>query len=275
MLSQLRVYDYHDHLSYLKDLYFERSGHYPDYKMMDMAEDLGLSASHLSQVFNKKATLSKSMSLKLSQNLDFSLSEQEYFVDLVVAKHAKSKLQREQARVRIAKKLQENHPLPLESLKEGDPILDHLIRHSSLALNIPVFGDKSQCSIFLGIDQNFLEKKLKELKRRGFLKEEGGYYRASNLFLETPRDKASENLKEINAAFLDQAKQALLEQNIETRDISHMMLTISKSELPMIKNYLNELRREFNRKATKGEGEKDAVYCLGLSFFELSKTFKK
>ena len=73
---------------------------------------------------------------------------------------------------------------------------------------------------------------------------------------------------------MKKAMEALYEQDVLEREISSNIFSVRKDQLPKFKEKLRDFRRELEHEASQ-QKEKDAVYCLSMQFYELTKGSKK
>lgn len=270
MISPLSYLNYR---SYLKDVYFQNCESHHQYRLRDFADALGISPSHLSQILNKKDGLSAKTAKVMAKGLELDEVESQHLADLAIVAHSKSNLQIEQAKGRLAQTYKGAVQLSKEDVTSYSSLDRHLIRHALFILKVPVYGSLKELSLFLGQDEFFLRKELGSMLQEGSILDSGGFYESSQTYVETPSDRKIDKIKDIHLELLERAQKAQLNKPIKEREISHTLMSISKSKLPEAKELMREFRKKFNALLT-GPQDKDfdSIYCLGLSFFELSDT---
>src|SRR4051812_39991780 len=75
----------------------------PRYSLRRFAGELRLSPSRLSEILNGKQGLSRESARGVAQNLGYTPGDTEMFCDLVECQHARGRLKRELARIRLEK----------------------------------------------------------------------------------------------------------------------------------------------------------------------------
>ena len=75
----------------------------PYYSLRAFARDLKIAPSRLSEIFNHKQGLSRKAALKIADILGYIGETREYFLDSVTAQHARSKIDRQSARIRLGR----------------------------------------------------------------------------------------------------------------------------------------------------------------------------
>src|SRR5438128_1427996 len=90
-----------DYKTILKEELAARCRQNPRYSLRAFARDLKIAPSRLSEILNGKQGLSRPAADKIARALGYGASEIERFCDLVESVHARSKRDRDSARVRL------------------------------------------------------------------------------------------------------------------------------------------------------------------------------
>ena len=107
------------------------------------------------------------------------------------------------------------------------------------------------------------------MKKLGLLTEKDGKLVDTFKFLATPSDVPSIALRKFNAQLMKKATEALNEQDVLQREISSNIFSVDKAKIPEFKDRIREFRRDMERFASEAP-VKDAVYCLGMQFYDLT-----
>lgn len=259
---------YHD---LLNDHYDRRKQINSAYSLRAFARDLGLSSARLSQVMNKKHGLSTEAAEALSKKLKLNSDESSWFIQSVGALHSRSKNKKDefgnkiQEYKRTAKVFSEIH---LEYFK----VISDWYHFAILELTYleDFQNDSSWTADMLGISVDEVEDALVRLKNLELVEEVDGKLQDVFKFLATPNDVPSSAIKKFNSQMMKKAQEALYEQDVMNREISTNVFSINKEKLPEIKEKIRVFRRDLENEASKMKG-KDAVYCLGIQFHELTR----
>ena len=96
--------DYRDYLKYVLRLRCSRNRHY---SQRAFARDIQIVPHRLSQVLRGKQGISRKAALKMSESLNMSESETQYFCDLVDSLHCRSQVGKREALARAIQAKQE------------------------------------------------------------------------------------------------------------------------------------------------------------------------
>lgn len=91
----VNIYSYDDYIDFLEEVYLSIKSQKQEYSQREYARDLEIPAPRINQILNRKEGLSVKRALIVSQMIDMSEREREYFSHLVALKTSKSKRQRE------------------------------------------------------------------------------------------------------------------------------------------------------------------------------------
>ena len=258
-----------DYRMILKEELDSRCEQNPHYSLRAFARDLNLSPSRLSEILNRKQGLSRKAAAKIAEFLGFSGDEKEYFCDLVTSQHARSKNEREVAKIRLMKnqaEADEYYQLQLDTFKViADWYhvgilelikLDDFVEDSKwIAKRLRITPIQAELAIERLLRVNLLERsegKLIVKQNTGLLK--GGM--------------PSESIKKFHRQILNKAIEALVLQSIEEREFSVNILAIDKDDIDEAKNQIRKFQQKFCSNI-KNKEKKDSLYCLSIQFFNL------
>jgi uncharacterized protein (TIGR02147 family) len=242
----------------------------PRYSLRAFARDLKLAPSRLSEILNGKQGMSREVAHRVAITLGYAVSEADRFCDLVEAMHARSRVGRETAKVRLKK-----HELPSEKfqlqLDAFKAIADWY--HFGILELTNVTGFKSDAKWIgkkLGISEFEAQLAIERLARLGLVQWKGDKLRLTHEQGHVPDDIPSDSIKKFHSQILLKAKDALYMQSVEEREFGSEILSIDRSMLPEAKKAIREFSHKFCKKM--GEAEtKDGLYCLAVQFFDLGE----
>lgn len=255
-----------DYRSYLRDVLANRCQNNPRYSLRAFARDLEISPSRLSEVLNGKYGLSKSAACEIAKKMGLNDYEQKYFADLVEANHGRAKNVRAEAQARIDAIATDYNQLNLDSFK----VISDWYHYAILELiQTEQFQyDEVWMSKALGISQYELSSALARLKRLELVAEEGNTLKIKEAFTTTTNGIPSDAIKKFHKQILEKATQSVSLQTVEERDLSSVILTVDKSDIPEAKEMITNFRRSFDKRFGQSS-KKNSVYCLAIQFFNL------
>lgn len=241
------------------------------YSLRAFAKDLEIYPSRLSDVLNGKYGLSRSSAIQIAQKLKYNDEEIACFCDLVDSHHARSKVDRELAKNRLEKykERQQYNELSFDYFK----IIKDWYHYAILELTYlkDFQSDSVWISKKLGVSEEEIIQAIKRLIKVEILEVVDGKYQAVENFSATTSDIPSKSLKQFHSQLINKAHKALFDQTVENRDITAMIMGIKKEKIIEAKKMIKSFRRDFDQFLCK-DNDKDAVYCLGIHFYELTKT---
>lgn len=257
-----------DYRSFLKDEMLRRQSHNPRYSLRAFARDLGLSASHLAEIFSGKHGLSTTSAKKLVESLKLSDQSSSYFLALVASEHGTNELSKEKARKELSK---------INSKKQFSIDIDTFRFISDwyhlAILSLAELRNFKSCpkSIArrLGITVVEAEKAIERMIRCGLLAEVKNKYVPVKKETVTSQINA-QSIRNFHSQMIQKANDSIFDQPSSERDISARVMTISRSDVPRFRAMMREFRDNVAREAERN-GEHDDVYALTMQFFSLSK----
>jgi len=241
------------------------------YSLRAYARDLAMSAPRLSQVLSKKQGLSIEAAEEVATRLKLPDNKRQWFCHSVGAQHARSFKERANYKEKILKYQSEAKVFSEIQLEYFKVIADwwhfgilELTYHQEFRYDLHWISE------VLDITPQQTEEAIKRMLSLDLLKEENGTLKDVFKFLATPSDIPSSALKKFNSQLMKRALLALYEQDVHHREIASNIFSIDKASIPVIKEKLRAFRRELEHEASKAP-VKNAVYCLGMQFFELTK----
>jgi uncharacterized protein (TIGR02147 family) len=241
------------------------------YSLRAFARDLGISAPRLSQILNKKQGLSLNAAQNLAQKLKLNELQKTWFCDSVGSLHARGFNQRSDFKNKFQqyKNLSKIYTeLQLEYFK----VISDWYHFAILELTYhkEFKSDADWISKSLGVEVELVREAISRMKTLELLKEENGKLVDVFKFLAVGNDVPSIAHKKFNSQLIKKALEAMFEQDVNNREYSSNIIAFNKEELPVLKEKLRKFRRELDHDIGSSK-EKNAVYCLSIQFFELTK----
>lgn len=255
----------------LLDTFQEKSKNRALYSMAAFARDLGLPHSRLIEVLKGRQGLSKASALAICERIGFSSKVSERFCLLVAAEHARSKKERELATARLLESGENDRIHFVTPEQTGQMKWTHL----AILCLFEIAGLRVTPSLInerLGLEPPEALRALRTLQSAGFLGEnDTGWFlltkRIESLTFSGPTPEAT---RAIHVDMMTKARQAMMTAAIEGRQIGTSIFALRRNDLLEYKNMIRDFRRRIEERANE-LGEKDAVYCLGMQFFEVTK----
>lgn len=260
--------DYRNILKRQLDMRCEQNA---NYSLRAFARDLQVSPSRLSEILNRKQGLSRKAAIKFCHLLGLTGEERDYFCDLVTSQHARSKNDRETARIRLLKNQAEAdayYQLQHDTFKV---ISDwyHIGILELMKLDDFV-NDAKWIARRLQITPMQAELAVDRLVRVGLLAEEKGDVVAKQNTGLLKGGVPSESIKKFHRQILGKAIDALILQSTDEREFSVNTMAIDKRHLPAAKKQIQKFQERFCSDI-KSSPTKDSLYCLSIQFFNLAR----
>jgi uncharacterized protein (TIGR02147 family) len=240
------------------------------YSLRAFARDLGISAPRLSQVLNRKQGISVEAAQNLLNKLKLSDEEKNWFRDSVGSLHSRSYKERTNFNEKVKRYQKKENTYSEIQLEYFKVISDW---HHFAILELTYLEDfkynHEWIAAKLGISTNEVKDAIKRLLDLDLIREEGDKLVDVFKFLATSNDIPSLSLKKFHSQLLKKALEALYEQPTNNREISSNIISIKKENLTKFKEKIRKFRKEIDED-TNNTNEKDAVYCLGIQFYELT-----
>ena len=261
---------HNDYKIILKEELASRCRQNPRYSLRAFARDLKLAPSRLSEILSGKQGLSRPAAEKVAKALGYAPSEAQRFCDLVEALHARSKKNRDQAKLRL-KRLE----VPSETvLLQHDTIktIADWYHFAILELtNLDDFkGDSKWIAKKLGISEFETQLALDRLQRLNLIVRKDDDIRLNQQHGFVPNDVPSDGVKTFHTQLMGKAREALQMQPLDEREFHSEIVAIDKKKLPEAKKMIRDFRNSFCTNMEEGAA-KDGLYCLAVQFFDLGK----
>ncbi len=131
-------------------------------------------------------------------------------------------------------------------------------------------SDSGWISKRLGLTSSLVRKAISRLVRLGLVdKTQNGNWKRSKIRYRTSDDKANASVRRAHFQYLDNAKEALQNLNVDQRDFTSLMMTLSPEQLPLAKVRIRKFQGELSKELEQKLGPE--VFQLCIQLFPLTK----
>jgi uncharacterized protein (TIGR02147 family) len=224
----------------------------------------------LSLILRGKQGLSRATAQSVAPRLGLSKPEQQIFCDLVESLHARSKVQRRLAKIRIA-----NTSWLTANTVQLDAFSVVSDWYHFAILELTALSDFQSSEEWiakrLDLPLAMIKVAVERLFRLGLLKKlENGSWTATDEFTIGPDGPPSELVRKFHTQILEKALSALQLQTVEERDYSLVIMGVDPASIPTAREQIREFSRGFSKKIRVSD-QKHELYCLGIQFFRLTQ----
>lgn len=241
------------------------------YSLRAFARDLGFAYSTLAEVLAKRKGISLARIEKISHALGWTKDERKVFELQALSLHARSKVQRESARVALSTFYQEaGSTLSLDLFRSVAGWQHYALLELLDTSCAPM--DPDQLAQRLGISEKMALESLDRLQRLGLIKRWRGKLQTTQAETHTPNDIPSKALREHHREILSLAEQALELQDFSKREFQSVTFAASTKEVKELKDQIRRFIRDFLSKRSKQrQSANDCVYSLNVQLFRLDR----
>lgn len=261
------VFDYNNFRTFLKDELERRSLRNPSYSLRAFARDLELSFSRLSEILNSKEGISIASAQKISKALRLSDTEQDFFINLILAKHSRNPHMKKKSIDKL-KKLRSARKF-LKMSPDFDGILSrwyYLLLIEILCLNAGYTN--AQIADILKINTHEVVEASRTLLTLGYVqKNANDEWVKSTPFMQIDSTTPSKLVRDYHRKLMQKAEQALEVQPIENRKYMSAIMALNKTKLAEARHDLEIFKTKFLKKYAATE-DASTVYGLNFQFFE-------
>lgn len=254
----MKYTDYKNFRDFLAVRFDQAKKRNPNYSLRAFSNSIGIDQSHLSKILNNKASLSRQMLIKLSNNLNLPSRAIRHFL--------KSEIE----------SLSATEPAPYNVL--GDSIFALLSDWSHLAIleltQVPEFkADPHWISEKLGLSVSLVNKAIKRLSDLDFIEiqTDGSWIIRSQHNSWGHDEITSAAKRRFQIHLLEEAINCIKTLGTDERDNSNLMIAVDKNLLPEIKERIQEFKNSL-RLRIEEHGQYNEVYNLSIAMFPLTKT---
>jgi len=273
----IKVFDYLDHREFLKDYYTEQKVLRPSFSFQIFAKKAGFkSKSFLPHVIEGKRDLSPESIFKIATALKLESKSFSYFEDLVRFNQAKTTEQKSHFFFKLssykkaakARFIQETQYEYLSNwyhstLRELITVVDFKGDYSRLGgmLNPPISAKMARDSVQL-------------ITKLGLIKKVGMRYFQTNRAITTGDEVRSLTVEKFHKQNLNLATESLSNVSNQERDISCMIVGLSRSGFDTVKTRIQKFRKEI-ADIVENDGRAESVYHINFQLFPTSRLGKR
>lgn len=266
------VFNYYEYRDFLRDFYEERKKAKATFSYRYMAGKVGLHATHLIRLFNKKRHLDEKSIPPFLTLCGFNDREGAYFAALVAYNKSRSDQQKKVAWERLLKSMSvETRALAADQYELFQHWYYGAVR---ILLSFhPFRGDYKELARRLSPTITVAEarKAVKLLERLGLIAgKEDGSYKLTDQFISTGAAWKTLAVRNFQAETLRLAKESLERHAKEDRDISTVTIAVSRQALPELKDRIAEFRKSLLG-MVKESPDYDEVYQFNVQLFPLTR----
>ena len=248
-----------DSIDWLQSIYLKRQKANSRYSLRAFARQVGVAPGPFSELLSRKRPLTWKTALKIADRMALSSSERKAFLSRVSVECNGVPLSTRQ-------------PRQTRELGEDAFLLVSDWAHYALLSLMETKGFRSDppwVAKRLGVDPVEVRQIVRRLVRLGLLEERGGKWVAMQDWVTTSHDVPSGALKKAHLEMLQRASAALLDVDVEDRDITYVTMAVDRDKLPLAKVLIKQFRRTLVELLESGN--QTEVYNLNIQLFPLSK----
>lgn len=271
----MTIYEFNDPLEFVNRQFSLKKEVNPRFSLRSYAKLLGYeNPSLLSSVLKGERKLGPELAEKIAQQMKLSPAEQKYFQILILIKYAKNSSEK----MMYTDLLHSTKPesvhsefsvsidsfrfigdwyhlaiLEMIELKDFKYDLGYMVRKLGRGLNRELVDSAVQRLIRLGL--------VEESKTKRFLRRKEGSFVLD-------KDVPDDAIKKHHDQFIQFARAAIFDQEIENRDVRSTTITLKKKNYKKAQDILKKAHAEIMELSCVGDGED--VYQLCTQFFKLS-----
>lgn len=249
-------------VSFLRAEMVQRQERNPSYSLRAFARDLSTSPAILSLVLQGKRALTTDKAIGWADGLRLSQESRNKFLKAVT----RDQEVRHDPTQRKTRALEEK--MAYVRLQHDEFALISDWWHFGL-MNLPKLKDYQSdvrwMAKKLGISEEQCAEALLRLERLGLMSKSNGRWERTDRPVETTSDLPSEAIRSFHRQNIRRALASIDEVAVDERDISSIMMTVKKANLPEAKRRIRLFRKELA--AFLGEPEGDEVYSLNMQLF--------
>jgi len=263
------ILDYTDYRQILNFELEKRQKFNSSYSLRAFARDLMISPSRVSEVLSGKQGLSLLSAKKIAKQLQYNKCETEYFVDLVLTVHARSKLEKDSARIRLSRFKKTSEREMALNVFEIISRWEHFAIMEVLQLK-NAKSNSSWISEKLNLSQDYVDECIRRLLKVGLLvKENKKLKRVDDSLFIWPSDVSSDSIKNYHKNVQLKSLEVLYLVPLEKREYSSVIMPVNKRSLPEIKKLIKDFTLKLNKVVTE-ENDFDDVYYFSSQFFPIT-----
>lgn len=266
------VFNYVDYRLYLKDYYLWRKEQSPGFSYMVFARKVGFgSKSFMPHVIEGQRDLTQDSIFRIGEGLGLDSQSLAYFEDLVAYNQAKDAKQRAYYFMRLAshKKATRANLIMRSQLKYFSNWYNSTVRELVTFLDFKEDYSLLAKAVRPRISAAQAEESVALLLELGLIRKEGALYAQTDNRLTTGDEIRSQTVQKFHAQNLRLAELALGKVDPADRDVSCMIVGVSKDGFDAIKKRIQSFRKELTD-IVAADGNSERVYHINFQLFPTS-----
>lgn len=259
--------------NYREILSFEferRQAHNKNYTLRAFARDLSLTPSKLSEVFSKKQGLSKSKAIDISRILGFNAIEADYFSTLVESEHARSKVARGAASLRLQKFRVNNVSKYRNKVFEFVSSWEYLAIIELIQL-LHTRSDITWIANKLGLTKRRANECIKKLLDEKLIeKKNNKFIRKDKSFMMWGDDIPSRSIRNFHKGVIQKSLDSMERDSIGKRSFRSTVIQVDPSRMEEANRMIEGFSIELNKFLNNGNSASE-VYYFSTQLFPVTK----
>ncbi|MDB5102509.1 MAG: hypothetical protein JWP91_198 [Fibrobacteres bacterium] len=268
------IFEYINYREFLKDYYQWKKGITPSFSYTVFAKKVGFGAkSFLPHVIEGKRDLSRDSIFRVGEAIGLDADSLSYFEDLVAFNQCKVLKQKAHffSRLGSHKKAIKAHTFQLAQLEFFSTWY-----HSTIRELVTLFDFDEDYSILARmvrprITANQAKQSVNLLLELGMIRKDGSRYAQSNLAVTTGDEVRSLVVQKYHSQNLNLAEVALEKTPSMERDISSLVVGLSKGGFETVKSHIRKFRKELID-IVERDARASRVYHIGFQLFPTSES---
>ena len=271
-----KLYDYLDHKKYLKDFYEDKKKNQKGFSYQVFADNVGFkSKSYIQDVIRGKRNLSQESLFKLTQYFKLSPKQTAYFQDIVEFNQAKNSEQKQYYLQRI---LEVSGSSSVTKLVKDQYEFYSKWHHNTIREIVSIYdfkGNFKRLGEMLSPSISAIEaqKSIELLLKLGLIEKEGKSYHVSDEQISSGNEVASTFVSMFHQENLSLALNSVGFISNQDRDLSCLVLRLSKNRFKEIREDIREFRKKLLKKESPTK-ETEGIFHINFQVFPTTKAFK-
>lgn len=276
--ERINLFQYLDYRVYLKAVYQHEKKSNPAFSFRNFSKRAGFtSPNFLKLVMDGKRNLTEESTTKFMVALHLNKQEQEFFRNLVFYNQAQTLETKNHYYQRLLQSQKFSQLKPIEKYQYDycSEWYHAVVRELVMAQGFDGTALWLSKRISPEITAAQAQKSLELLVKLGFLTRDdlSGKYHQTSALVTTGAELASMALYNYHLSLIDLTKTALEITPATERDVSAMVLGVSKDKIPLLKKKIQEFRQDV-LKLVSTETSSNEVLQISVQMFPLTKTDK-
>lgn len=266
------VYAYSEPHLYLKDLLESKKKQNPLFSLRAWSMQMGF-RGHTALLFliNGQRKIRTEHIDRLVRGLKLQSEEEKYWRTLVQLRSAKSQVEKNELENQL-KLLMVNREQAILETEKFKLVADWIHMAILEMTRLKDFQNDPEwilSRLHFKESRTSVESAIERLLKMGLLEIKDGKLTKTNERLTTPKDRASESIREHHRQVMQNAIQAIESQSVDERVLNSSTMTIDVSKMNEAKDLIRKFRGDMAKLMEKSDG--DETYQLAIQFFKLTE----